>query len=266
EQALDAFREAIRLDPQAALPRLNMANALFSLNRFGETKQVLRQAEGMHDQLIDVRRLQYLLAFVEGDHAAMSGYLADALKLPEAIATADWEARASAFAGRLHAAHDQFSRAIETVLQAGFTAIAGDWTIEDAESHAVAGQCREARTHLAAALALSRDSFTLARGSSIFALCRASDEANHLMEELAQRFPDATLVIRVALRVPRATLALQRGGGAGRDYAARAGPSVRPFAVRSVLARVHPRPGVPADEEWRGRSGAIPEHPRSSWW
>src|SRR5262249_61692523 len=70
-------------------------------------------------------------------------------------------------------------------------------------------------TQVAAALALSRDSFTLARGSSIFALCRASDEANHLMEELAQRFPDATLVIRVALPVTRATLELQRGEAQG---------------------------------------------------
>lgn len=119
---------------------------------------------------------------------------------------------------------------------------------------------------MAAALALSRDSFTLARGSSIFALCRASDEANHLMEELAQRFPDATLVIRVALPVTRATLALQRGEAQGAIMLLE---PVRPYdhSPFAVFWPAYIRGQAYLQiESGAGRSGAIPEHPRSSWW
>ncbi|HMF97550.1 MAG TPA: tetratricopeptide repeat protein [Vicinamibacterales bacterium] len=64
EQAVDSLRAAARLDPHAVLPRLDLADALLFLNRFDEAKEVLQQAEAAHLDLVELRRLSYLLAFI----------------------------------------------------------------------------------------------------------------------------------------------------------------------------------------------------------
>jgi eukaryotic-like serine/threonine-protein kinase len=58
---------------------------------------------------------------------------------------------------------------------------------------------------------LSRDNVTLERASRVLALCGADAEASSLSREVAQRFPDATLTVRVSLPVTEAALAVQRG-------------------------------------------------------
>jgi hypothetical protein len=104
--------------------------------------------------------------------------------------------------------------AFSAPLPPSFKEVAAAWTTEDAESHAVVGQCAEARTHISTALGLSHDNFTLTRASRVLALCGAAGEASCLAEDLAQRFPHATLTQRIALPLTRAALAFQRGESA----------------------------------------------------
>ena len=61
---------------------------------------------------------------------------------------------------------------------------------------------------------MSRDNVTLERASRVLALCGAGSEASALSNELARRFPDATLTVRVSLPVTAAALAIQRGDAA----------------------------------------------------
>jgi hypothetical protein len=95
-------------------------------------------------------------------------------------------------------------------LQGSFQEVAAQLTMEDAETHAVVGQCVEARSEVTGGLELSRDNLTLERASRALALCGASGEAMQISDELAKRFRDATLTVRVALPVTAAALALQR--------------------------------------------------------
>jgi tetratricopeptide (TPR) repeat protein len=95
--------------------------------------------------------------------------------------------------------------------QGDFVEVAAQLGMEDAETHAIVGQCAEARAEVAGSLALSRDNSTLERGSRVLALCSADREASLLMDELAKRFPDATLTIHMALPITAAALALQSG-------------------------------------------------------
>ena len=107
----------------------------------------------------------------------------------------------------IKAAHEQFRRGIQMSLQGNFQEVAAQLTMEDAETHAIVGQCAEARSEVAAGLELSRDNVTLERASRVLALCGAEREALSLSSELAKRFPDATLTIRVSLPVTAAALA-----------------------------------------------------------
>jgi len=87
-------------------------------------------------------------------------------------------------------------------------------SMDDAETHAVVGQCADAQREVASGLALSRDNVTVEQASRVLALCGAGGEARALLNELAARFPDATLTMRLARPVTAAILALQQGDAA----------------------------------------------------
>ena len=120
-------------------------------------------------------------------------------------------------------------------LQGNFDEVAAQLTMEDAETHAIVGQCAEARSEVPAGLALSRDNATLERASRVLALCGAAAEASSLSSELAKRFPEATLTIRVACRSPRRCSRSQRG---------------EPARALELLEPVRPYDHAPSAEFW----------------
>jgi hypothetical protein len=107
--------------------------------------------------------------------------------------------------------------------------------LEDAESHAIAGQCGEARRELSAGLDLARDNFSLERASRTLALCDAGGEASRLSGELGSRFSTATLTTRIQLPVTAAAVALQQG---------------EPARALELLEPVKPYDHAPASEFW----------------
>jgi eukaryotic-like serine/threonine-protein kinase len=214
EQAVRAFREAIRLDPAFVPAHGNLAGSLIASRRFEEAKSVLSHANERGIAFITVRRMGYLLAFIENDRAAMSRELDLVRKSADALSAFAWEARTSAFAENRRAAHDLFQRGVDGAVRAGAREVAGQWTMEDAEMHAIAGECDEARREVRAGLGLSRDNFTLERGGRALALCGDDADVKRLTDELRSRFMDATLTFRIQLPVIAAIQALRRGDGA----------------------------------------------------
>jgi len=95
--------------------------------------------------------------------------------------------------------------------QGEFNEVAAQLSMEDAETHAIVGQCDQARAEVSAGLALNRDNGTLEQASRALALCGEAREAASLTSELAKRFPEATLTINVAIPVTSAALAMQQG-------------------------------------------------------
>ena len=210
-QAIDPFRTAARLDPTFVAPLENLASAFVALNRLDEAKDVVRQASAHRPDLVSLRRLAYLVAFVEGDSAAMARELDAARRLPDAISTSGWDARVSAFAGRVRAAHEHLRLAILTATQSDLAETAAEWSTTDAETHAFMGQCAEARRETAGAIALSRDNVTLERSARVLAMCGADTEASRLSNELVDRFPSATLTSRIQIPLSVAASAIQAG-------------------------------------------------------
>jgi tetratricopeptide (TPR) repeat protein len=268
EQSLEPLREAIRLDPSFILAYSNLAGALLALGQVEEARSTLTQAAERQLDFSGARRLSYLVAFVEGDPAVMERELEASLGIRTTNAAIGWQAQTAAFYGRVDAAHEQFRRGIQRALQGGFQEVAAQLTMDDAEMHAVVGQCTAAQSEVAAGLALSRDNLSLEQGSRALALCGAAAEARNLSSELATRFPDATLTMKLARPVTAAILALQQG------EAARAVELLEPvrrydhaptgkFWPRYVRGQAHLalRNGQAAAEEFRtilDRRGEVP--------
>ena len=97
-------------------------------------------------------------------------------------------------------------------LQGEFREVAAQLTMDDAETHAIAGQCAEGRSEVTAGIELSRDSGTLERASRVLTLCGAGTQALTIAGELAMRFPEATLMQRLSLPTTAAAAALERSG------------------------------------------------------
>jgi Flp pilus assembly protein TadD len=211
EQAVRAFREAIRLDPRFVPPHGNLAGSLIASNRFAEAKRELSDANNRGIAFITVRRMGYLLAFIENDRPAMARELDLVRKSPDSVWALIWEARAAAFAEDRRTAHDLFQRGADKARGDGARELAAQSTMEDAEVHAIAGECDAARAEVRTGLGLNRDNFTLERAGRTLALCADSEGARRITAELRMRFPEATLTARLQLPVIAAAEALRRG-------------------------------------------------------
>jgi eukaryotic-like serine/threonine-protein kinase len=209
--SVTAFREAIRLDPKFTPSYGNLSAALLALDRYDDARAVLRQAAERKLDFIGARRLSYLLAFVQGDTATMERELTQSVGPRETNSAFGWQAHTSAFGGHAAAAHEQFRLGIRLALQGNFTEVAAQLTVEDAETHALMGECGVAREEIASGLELSRDNATLERASRALALCGAAAQATALTAEVAKRFPEATLTMRMTLPITAAIVATSRG-------------------------------------------------------
>jgi len=243
DRAVGAFREAIRLDPRFIPPHGNLAGSLIASSRFDEAREALDETARRGIDVTGTRRAAFLLAMLsrEAPHLRQGdGRQADATpeaKRPavDAIWTVTWEARAAASVGRFGAAHALYQRAVESALAGNLRDLAAQWTMEDAELHAVAGRCDAAQRKVVEGLERGRDNFTLERASRTLALCGDSEGVSRLSGELAKRFPEATLTRAVQLPVTAAALSLTRRESA---------------KVLDLLAPVRPYDHAPSAEFW----------------
>jgi tetratricopeptide (TPR) repeat protein len=235
EQAVRAFEEAIRLDDRFAPPHGNLVGSLIALNRFDRAEELASVAAARGVGTLSVRRTASLLAFLRGDAPALARELELVRRSAQSMWASNWEARISAFSGRMRAAHELYQRAAKSAIAARFNELGAQWLMEDAESHALAGQCAEARSEIAMGLELSRDNFTLERAGRTLALCNAPAEAGRLADELRGRYPNATLTTRIHLPVIAAAVALRQ-----QDFG----------RVIALLEPVEPYDHAPAAEFW----------------
>lgn len=234
EPAVTAFREAIRLDSKFVPPYGNLAGSLLASNRLADAKTALGEAAAHGIGFISVRRMSYVLAFLENDPQAMARELALTRGSPEGSWALNWAARTAAFGGRVQAAHALFRQGAEAASRESLHELSAQWTMEDAESHAIVGQCQQAGQEVGAGLRSSRDNFTLERAVRTLALCD-DKAAAELLHELTDRFRTATLTTRIQLPVAAAALAVRRGEAAG---------------ALKILEPVAPYDHAPASEFW----------------
>jgi tetratricopeptide (TPR) repeat protein len=213
-EAETALRKAIELDPSWVAPKGNLADNLLRQNKLDDAVALVTKSMASGVEYQAIYRVGYLTSLIREDRAGMAMYLAAARKTRDVLDIANWEARAAAYHGRLTEGHAGTSGAIQQALQLNFKEWAARYSTEDAEIHAIAGRCADARRSARAALEWSRDSATLDIAARSLGWC-GDAQALELMKELEQRFPNASMRLHVSAPIVRAAYLTRTGNVAG---------------------------------------------------
>jgi serine/threonine protein kinase/tetratricopeptide (TPR) repeat protein len=211
DKAIEEAHEAIRLNPNAAAPRDNLAVAFMELNRFDEARDVYRQALEQKLDSTFIRTGLYSIAFVKGDAAAMKQQIDWLTGRPDEYNVQAWQAEVAVFSGQLQQARAFNQRAVELALGRKQNDAAAQVLAGQMQTESLFGNCDRIREMASKAFAISRDTATVQTASAAFSLCGDADQAQLLMDEISKRFPNYTLVNVVYWPLNHALIATRHG-------------------------------------------------------
>ena len=212
EKAVETTKQAARLAPDAVEIYENLANYNLALQRFDETRQILRDLQARKMDDFAMHSTSYALAFLDADAAAMAEQQRWLVGKPEyetyglALAS-DTEA----YMGHLRNAGELKARAVESAVRADSKENAAIWEASAALEQAAYGNTNEARQTAAAALKLAPTS----QGAEVeaalaFAMAGDATRAQPLAQGLNKRFPLDTQMQGLWLPAIQAQLAMNR--------------------------------------------------------
>ena len=214
EQAVVEGYEAMRLNPNFSPTYWFLGRALLRVSRFAEAKEIFQQAL---DQKFDVTLIHaalYQMAFAAGDTAALHEQLAWVKGRPDEYAALEWQAGAAAYAGQWRKAQELARRAIELAAHGMTKELAARYATELALRAAALGDYPQAAAIAAQGLTIERGRAVLPRAALALALSGAANQAEPLIDELRQRYPEDTAIHSIWLPTIRAALLLRSENGA----------------------------------------------------
>src|SRR5712692_2301591 len=210
-KAMEEAREAIRLNPNTAAPRDNLATAFIELNRFDEAREIYRQAREQKLDSTFIRSGLYSIAFVQGDAAAMKQQVDWWTGRTDEYNAQAWQAEVAVFSGQLRKARDFNQRAVELALGHKQNDGAAQLLAVQMQTESLFGNCDRINDLASKAFGISRVTATVQTASAAFALCGDADRAQSLMDEISKRFPNDTLLNVVYWPLNHALIATHRG-------------------------------------------------------
>ena len=211
EKAVEVTRQALRIEDNM-YSHENLAAYTLALQRFDETRQIIRDAQSrkMDDDLF--HDILYDLAFLGAESAAMAEQQQWYAGKPEyegeglALASAT-----EAYGGHLGKARELTKRAVDSVVRVDNKEAAAGYLADDAVTEAAFGNAAQARQTAAEALKLAPTSQGV-ESESAFAFAMAGDtsRAESLAQDLGKRFPLHTLMQSLWLPAIQAQLALDK--------------------------------------------------------
>ncbi|HJQ67841.1 MAG TPA: protein kinase [Blastocatellia bacterium] len=243
EQAAESYRAALRLDPDFALSRANLALSLIGLNRFDEAQQLIDEGIARHLDSGGFHNRLYLIAFLRGDQQAIDRHVEWFTGRPDEYQVREMQARSFAFAGRRRQAVEFLAQAAALAEARGLLAEKARILANEANLNATFGMTELAHRQVGRVLALlgnrsitpeelmpsiiqQLESHPLAW---TLALCGEERRAQSLAEELARDLPSNTMCNAVWLPLVRATLELKRGHGPDLERAVQQLQSARQY-------------------------------------
>ncbi len=211
EGSIEALRRSVALMPGGGFALAGLSRSYLSLDRADEAAAILQEAKarGVRSPLLDY--VGYYLAFLRGDRAEMAREAASGSGRPGINGVLlDLRSDTAAYDGRQVRSNGLTARAIADAEQAGEKETAAGYQAEAALREAVVGDAAQARQQAAAALKMSNGRDTEAASALALAIAGDAARAQKLAADLAQRYPQDTVVQFNYLPGIRAAIALDR--------------------------------------------------------
>lgn len=210
EKAIEAAREAVRLNADNVAPYEALASAYKRACRFAEAKSTCADAIAKGLESWNVHSVLYQVAFVERDTATMQRQAEWGMGKPTEDQTLRIEAWAAATAGRLRESRQLFEGASAAARGNGFANRAAVAVAEQGLIEAAFHDFAAAKKHATAALALEG---ATVRGEAGLILAEAGDlsRAESLAAGLVRERPLDTFTNEVSVPAIRAEVEIRRG-------------------------------------------------------
>ncbi len=210
QKAIELERQAMRLAPRQPRPYAVLGRAYMGLNRFAEAKAIFEKALAQQLDFPYLRSSRFEIGFIEGDTEAMQSAVEWVKGKPEESALSFRQAQAAAYSGKLRKSEELTRQAVEVAERHNLQELASLEEAMGALTEAEFGNFRQAREAGAAALSLTRSRYPTAIVAQALALSGETAQSQRLIDDLAKRFPSATLLNCVLLPTARAGIELQR--------------------------------------------------------
>lgn len=232
EKALEATREALRLEPNGRIPYVNAMGYFAALNRFDEAKAVYQDARrrGISNEHLPI--YYYGIAFTLHDTTGMEEAVREVQKnhySEDQLLVEQGDAEASS--GRLRKARELYQRAVELAERKNDTHSTAMWYARLALVEALFGQNLESRRNADQALKLAADRDLLVLAGWSFARARAADRAGKVKLDLLKAYPLHTIVNRVFVPALQADIEISANHP---DRAIQALQSAAPYEMTST--------------------------------
>jgi eukaryotic-like serine/threonine-protein kinase len=212
ERASAAYSEGLRLAPENGASYEDLVNSQLALQRFDETRQIIRQEQARKLDDITAHNGLYALAFLSSDSAAMAEQQQWFSGRPNLEhAGLSLASDSEAYIGHLRKAWELTRRSVDSAMRAD-SKENGAIRLENAALREAAfGNAREAKQAAAEGLKLVPTSQGVEDEAALaFAMAGGMARAESLAQELNKRYPLDTQVQSLWLPAIRAQIALNR--------------------------------------------------------
>jgi serine/threonine protein kinase/Tfp pilus assembly protein PilF len=212
EKSIDAYRQSIRLNPDALIPYGNLVNSQLASQQYDLARQTIQQAQARKYDDSVLHNALYALAFLNADSPAMAEQQKWFAGQPDlenfGLSLAS---DSESFAGRLGKARELTKRSVDSAVHTDSKESGAVWHENAALREAAFGNVTEAKQAAADGLKLAPTSQGVGVEAALaYAMAGDTARAESMAQDLNKRFPVDTLVQSLWLPAIRAQVALDR--------------------------------------------------------
>jgi eukaryotic-like serine/threonine-protein kinase len=195
DKAVTETQAALRMEPNAVVAYVNLAQTLLALNRQDDARKEIEEAQKRNLEGDYLHWCIYQMAFLKGDTAEMQRQLEWAAGKPGSEdLLLSFQADTEAYSGHLVQARDFSRRAVDSAVRNDSKESAALWQVIAALREAEFGNAAAAKQGVAAALALSPGRDVKLFAALTLARVGETPRAKAFVEELEKAYPAHTIL------------------------------------------------------------------------
>jgi serine/threonine protein kinase/tetratricopeptide (TPR) repeat protein len=215
DKAVSAAQSGLRINPESGLSHEELAEDYVRMDRLDEAKAAIQESRAMGLDPVGEHGSLYEIGFLEHDAGGMAKEVAWAAgKTQYQNQYLFMESLTAAWSGLLENSRDLTDQAVTSAQDIDRLETAGEYRAEEALHEALFGNAPQAQSDAGAALGISRGAGVETDAALAYVLSGDAGKAQSLADDLAKRFPDATIVQYLDLPAIRAEIEIAHGNPA----------------------------------------------------